>query len=102
MLLPRNAGLGEADLDRDKSPARLMMLAAEAVLLAESRSAVGAVALAVLVNFPGVVGVAVMVTVAVVLTSRLPRLHVTTPLVWANVPCDGEAETNATPTGRVS
>src|SRR5262245_3655998 len=99
MLLPTYCELGAAVLKRTKSACTLMVLAIEAASFEEFKSVVAAVTLAELVIVPTTVGVAVMVTVAVALLVRVPRLHVTTLLVWVNVPCEDVAETNVTPAG---
>ena len=81
----------------------VIVVAAEAELLAVLGSAVVALTLAVLVTVPAVVGaVALMVMVALLPEARVPTLQVTVPELLAQVPCVELAETKVSPEGRVS
>ena len=75
---------------------------AEVLLVAILVSVMLLVTSTVLDSVPGVVGVTTMVTVAMAPSARVPRLQVTVPDVWLQLPWLGVAETNVTSAGRVS
>jgi hypothetical protein len=78
------------------------VVVAVAVLLAVLGSFSVAVMVAVLVIVPATVGVTTSVTVIVPPLAIPPRLQVTVPLTWLQVPWLGVADTKVTPAGRVS
>jgi hypothetical protein len=87
----------------DRSAEAVTLVLALAVLLALLKSFSVAVTLALLVMTPPDVGaVTVMVTVADPALAIAPRLQVTVPALWLQVPWVAVADTNVTPLGRVS
>ena len=101
-MLPRKTEFVDACLLNAKSATGTTVVLAEAVLLVEVKSITPDVTLAVLVTAPSLMAVAVIVTVAVALLTRLPSAQLTTPLVWLEVPCVVVADTNATLAGSAS
>src|SRR6185436_4800541 len=73
-----------------------------AVLLPLSGSATEDVTLAWLATEPGFCGLTLISTVALWPFVTVPREQVTVPLACEQVPCEGVAESNVTPEGRVS
>ena len=49
---------------------------------------------------PAIPGAATIVIVALVAPDTGPRTHLTTPLVWEQVPCEETAETKLRPAGK--
>src|ERR1041385_1906078 len=90
---------GVTVLETDRSADVVMTLTNAAVLLAGFKSVVVVARLAVLVMGPAVVAVAVMVTVAIALLASVPRLHVTTPLLWVSAPAVAVEERYVKPAG---
>jgi hypothetical protein len=87
----------------DRSAEAVTLVLALAVLLALLKSFSVAVTLALLVMTPPDVGaVTVMVTVADPALAIAPRLQVTVPALWLQVPWVAVADTKITPLGRVS
>jgi hypothetical protein len=87
----------------DKSAEAVTVVLAVALLFALLESAWVAVTLALLVIVPPEVGaVTTIVTVADPALAIVPRLHVTVPALWLQVPWVGVADTNTTPAGKVS
>jgi hypothetical protein len=87
----------------DRFAEAVTVVLAVALLFALFGSPSVAVTLAVLVMVPPDVGaVTVMVTVALEPLAIDPKLHVTVPALWLQVPWVAVADTKITPLGRVS
>ena len=87
----------------DRSAEAVTVVLAVALLLPAFGSFSVAVTLAVLVSVPLETGaVTTMVTVADPALAIVPRLHVTVPALWLQVPWVAVADTNTTPAGNVS
>jgi hypothetical protein len=102
-VLAATTGSGESALVTDRSAEAVTVVVAVALLLPAFGSFSVAVTLAVLVSVPLEAGaVTTIVTVALDPLAIDPRLHVTVPALWLQVPWVGVADTNTTPLGRVS
>jgi len=102
-LPPATTGSGLSVLVTDRSAEAVTVVLAVALLFALLGSASLAVTLAVLVIVPPDVGaVTTIVTVALPALAIVPRLHVTVPALWVQVPWVGVADTKPTPAGKVS
>ena len=78
-----------------------MIVVTAAVLLVGSESFSLPLTVAEFVTCPADEGTTTIVTIALLSTSRLPRLQITGPLPL-QLPCVAVAETNETPAGSVS
>jgi hypothetical protein len=96
-------GSGLSALVTETSAEAVTVVVALALLFALLGSAWVAVTVALLVMTPPETGaVTAIVTVALDPLARPPRLHVTVPALWLQVPWVAVADTNVTPLGRVS
>ena len=86
----------------DRSAAGSTVVWALAELLAVAGSCVLDATLAWFVIVPGLCGLTLTSAVALPLAASAPRGQVTVPDACEQVPWDGVADTNTTPTGRVS
>lgn len=99
---PTSTGSGASDLVRDKSADGSTVVWVPAALLALFGSPVEEVTLAVLVIVAAVCGVTLIETLALAAFASVPSEQVTVPDDCEQLPCEGVAELNVTPAGRVS
>jgi hypothetical protein len=86
----------------DPTTAGVTVVVVVAVLFPVLGSATALPMVAVFVTTVAVVGVTTIVTVALPPLAIVPIAHDTVPATWVHVPCDGVAEPNATPPGKLS
>jgi hypothetical protein len=102
-VLAATTGSGESALVTDRSAEAITVVVALAVLLAVLGSLSVAVTLTLLVIVPPSVGaLTTIVTVADPALAIVPRLQVTVPALWLQVPWVGVADTKPTLAGNVS
>src|SRR5262245_11072586 len=104
---PTVSGSGLSLLVRARSAAAgisatVVVAVARLLVVTVSTAVPSVVTVAVLLRSPGSPVVAVIVTVAEAPLARLPRLQVTVPPAWPQLPCEGVGEANVTVGGRVS
>src|SRR2546422_700837 len=81
---------------------KVAVLTTVAELFARFGSATAEETVAELAKGPLVCGLATIVTVAKAPLARAPRLQVTTPATWVELPCDAVAETKLIFAGKAS
>jgi hypothetical protein len=102
-LPPDTTGSGLSALVIDRSTEAVTVVLAVVLLLPAFGSFSVAVTVALLVITPPDVGaVTTIVTVALPALAIVPRLHVTVPALWLQVPWVAVADINTTPAGNVS
>ncbi len=99
---PCSTGSGESDLVIERLAAGLTVVTAVALLFAELGSLTLDEALAVLLIDPVDCGVTVIWTLALAPFAMVPSGQLTVPAACEQLPCEGVADTNVTPAGRVS